>query len=142
MASSDAPVPQHEWVRLRMARQKRAETSPEMALRRLLFAQGLRYRVGYKVPGMPRRTIDIAFPGRKLAVFVDGCFWHGCPDHCVPPKNNAEWWAEKLRKNVARDRDTDLVLEREGWRVRRFWEHHDMVEAADTIHETVRMTTF
>lgn len=125
-----------------MARQKRADTSPEMALRRLLFAQGLRYRVGYKVPGMPRRTIDIAFPGRKLAVFVDGCFWHGCPDHCVPPKNNAEWWAEKLRKNVARDRDTDLVLEREGWRVRRFWEHHDMVEAADTIHETVRMTTF
>lgn len=76
---------------------------------------------------MPRRTIDIAFTRAKLAVLVDGCFWHGCPTHSVPPKNNAAWWAAKLEKNRQRDGETTRALEAAGWRVVRVWEH----EAAD-----------
>lgn len=116
-----------------MSEQKRAGTTPELALRRALFARGWRYRVGHKVPGMPRRTIDIAFPGRRVAVFVDGCFWHGCPEHCIPPKNNAEWWARKLEGNRARDRQTDEVLTSAGWTVVRVWEHEDVLLALARI---------
>lgn len=122
-----------------MSRQKRVGTSPEMALRRLLFAEGLRYRVGYKVPGMSRRTIDIAFPGRKLAVFVDGCFWHGCPEHCVPPKNNAEWWQAKLERNRQRDVATTAHLQEQGWTVLRIWEHSPVAEAAQQVLELANL---
>lgn len=117
-------------VRARMQRQKTRDTSPEKALRRALFARGLRFRVQFPVPGMPRRTIDIAFPKKKLAVFVDGCFWHGCPDHGVRPKSNADWWAVKLAKNVERDAETTGVLRSLGWRVIRCWEHTAPDEAA------------
>lgn len=120
-------------VRARMQRQRTRDTSPEVALRRVLFAQGLRFRVQYPVPGLPRRSIDIAFPKWKLAVFVDGCFWHGCPEHGVPPKNNAEWWRAKLAKNVNRDADTTQELQSQGWRVLRFWEHVDPREAATQV---------
>lgn len=92
-------------------------------MRRLLHAAGLRYRLQVKVPGMPRRTIDIAFPGAKVAVFLDGCFWHGCPEHATQPKANAQWWREKLDKNMARDRETSELLAAAGWTVLRFWEH-------------------
>lgn len=94
-----------------------------MQFRRALFAQGLRYRVNYPVPGLPRRTIDIAFPKQKVAVFVDGCFWHSCPEHSVPPKSNSAWWQDKLRRNVERDCETGEALESFGWRVVRIWEH-------------------
>lgn len=99
------------------------EHHPELAVRRLLHAAGLRYRLQVKVPGMPRRTIDIAFPGAKVAVFLDGCFWHGCPEHATQPKANAQWWREKLDKNMARDRETSELLAAAGWTVLRFWEH-------------------
>lgn len=137
MAPSERPVPQHEWVRRRMSQQKRQGTAPEMLLRRLLFAQRLRYRVGMKVPGLPRRTIDIAFTRQKVAVFVDGCFWHGCPQHCVPPKNNADWWSAKLAANKARDLETTAHLEGQGWRVVRIWEHETPVMAAQTVTRTL-----
>ncbi|RMB62398.1 very short patch repair endonuclease [Tessaracoccus antarcticus] len=116
-----------------MQRQRTRDTSPEMALRRVLFAQGLRFRIQYPAPGRPRRSIDIAFPKWKLAVFVDGCFWHGCPEHGVAPKNNAEWWRAKLAKNVKRDADTTEELRSQGWRVIRFWEHVDPTEAATQV---------
>lgn len=102
-------------------------TGPEMAIRRLLFAKGLRYRVQYPVPGVPRRTIDIAFPGKKIAVFIDGCFWHGCTVHKNIPAHNHDWWKSKIEKNRERDRDTDNKLSIFGWFVLRFWEH-DPVE--------------
>lgn len=124
-----------------MRSQRTKGTEPEMALRRALFANGYRYRVQYRIPGMARRTIDIAFPRRKVAVFVDGCFWHGCPDHCVPPRNNAEWWARKLETNRERDAQTRQHLEASGWIVIRLWEHttvddmYTLVSAAVTDRE-------
>ncbi|MBB5106337.1 DNA mismatch endonuclease (patch repair protein) [Streptomyces spectabilis] len=82
---------------------------------------------------MPRRTIDIAFTRAKVAVFLDGCFWHGCPEHATQPKANAEWWRHKLDRNIARDTETNERLTDEGWIVLRFWEH----EAPDRVAERV-----
>lgn len=127
------PLPAHDWVRKRMSAQKTSGTRPELELRRLLHARGLRYRVAFPVPGMPRRTIDIAFTRAKLAVLVDGCFWHGCPVHAVPPRNNAAWWAEKLERNRQRDSETNQALEAAGWRVARFWEHESAEASARRV---------
>ena len=121
-----------------MSRQARRDTAPEWALRRVLHARGRRYRLCYPVPGLPRRTIDIAFPGPKVAVFVDGCFWHGCPEHGTDPKANDVWWAEKLARNVERDRETDAALVARSWRVVRVWEHEDASEAADRVEDVLR----
>ncbi|WP_418961373.1 very short patch repair endonuclease [Streptomyces tritici] len=106
-----------------MSRQASKDTAAELAVRRLLHAAGLRYRVEYPVPGMARRRIDIAFTGVKLAVLIDGCFWHGCPEHATQPKSNAEWWRQKLDRNMARDIETTEHLSAAGWEVLRFWEH-------------------
>lgn len=102
---------------------KKRDNGPEMAVRRLLHAAGLRYRVAWPVPGQRRRTIDIAFTRARVAVFVDGCFWHGCPLHATSPKSNSAWWAEKISTNRARDADVTDQLEDLGWTVMRFWEH-------------------
>jgi DNA mismatch endonuclease, patch repair protein len=113
-----------------MSLHPRRDTGPEMAVRRLLHAAGERYRVVHKVPGAPRRTIDIAFTRARLAVFIDGCFWHGCPTHGQLPASNREWWAEKLANNRTRDADTTMLLVDAGWEVLRFWAHepaHDVV---------------
>lgn len=120
-------------VSRRMSTAKRRETAPELALRAVLHRRGLRYRVSYPVPGQRRRTIDVAFTRRRLAVFVDGCFWHGCPEHGTSPRRNSEWWQTKLAANEARDRDTDIVLVSQGWRVLRAWEHEDPEKVADEI---------
>lgn len=126
-------TPPKPAVRRRMERQKRSDTAPEVELRRALFRLGKRYRCGYPVPGFPRRTIDIAFPGLRLAVFVDGCFWHACPEHYVPPKANAAWWARKIGSNVQRDSVTTLALEERGWTVLRLWEHTPIPVAVRTV---------
>jgi DNA mismatch endonuclease (patch repair protein) len=109
----------------RMSLQARSDTRPEVAIRSALHACGLRFRVSYPVPGLARCSIDIAFPRRRLAVFVDGCFWHGCPVHASWPKSNAERWAMKLEGNQARDRRVDAHLTERGWTVVRVWEHED-----------------
>lgn len=132
-----APRPFDETVRRRFQRQPRSNTEPEMALRRELWRRGLRYRVDRSVVGR-RRRVDIVFAGPKVAVFVDGCFWHGCPQHATYPKNNSEWWLQKLRANIERDRDTDRQLEANGWTVVRIWEHEPPREAADRIEALVR----
>ncbi len=85
-----------------------------------------------------RRRADIVFGPAKVAVYVDGCFWHSCPEHATVPKNNREWWVEKLAANVARDRDTDRQLREAGWEVVRVWEHEDMEVAADRVMRAVR----
>lgn len=121
--AKDALAPSSRNVSRRMAKQQRADTKPELALRRLLHSRGYRYRVNWPVPGRARRTIDVAFPGRRVAIFIDGCFWHSCPLHATRPRANGTWWANKLDSNVARDRDTDSALEDAGWRVLRIWEH-------------------
>jgi DNA mismatch endonuclease, patch repair protein len=118
-------VPSSSGVSVRMSRQARRDTAPELAVRRLLHASGLRYRVNVPVPGMPRRTIDIVFAKLKIAIFLDGCFWHGCPQHATSPKANADWWRQKLDRNMARDRETSKHLIDTGWTVIRFWEHED-----------------
>ncbi|MFF4560956.1 very short patch repair endonuclease [Streptomyces sp. NPDC001435] len=118
-----------------MSRQGSRDTAPEVAVRRLLHAAGLRYRVNVPVPGMPRRTIDIVFPKAKIAIFMDGCFWHGCPEHATHPKANAEWWRKKLDKNIARDGETTRHLESAGWTVLRFWEHERPDAVARAVAE-------
>lgn len=124
-------------VSKRMSTAKRRDTAAEMALRRELFALGLRYRVSYPVPGQRRRTIDIAFTRAHVAVFVDGCFWHGCPEHGTRPAANSEWWTTKLSANRARDEDTTRALDDSGWAVVRVWEHEDPGEAASRIRVLV-----
>lgn len=116
----------------------RRDTVPELALRRELHRRGLRYRLQLKVPGNRRRTIDIAFTRVRLAVYVDGCFWHGCSDHHVRPRTNTDWWRWKIEGNQARDRDTDRMLQQSGWNVLRIWEHEDAVTAADLVEATYR----
>lgn len=106
-----------------------------MALRRELHRRGLRFRVVYPVPGNGRRSIDIAFTRSRLAVFVDGCFWHGCPEHGTLPLSNRDWWRTKLEVNRARDRDTDELLAGAGWDVLRFWEHVPTTHAADKVED-------
>lgn len=119
-----------------MVRQRRRDTGPEMAIRRLLHARGLRYRVDVPLPGMRRRA-DLVFSSARVAVFVDGCFWHGCPDHGTQPKRNAAWWAEKIASNAERDRDTDRRLVADGWIVVRVWEHEVPEAAAARVAEAV-----
>ncbi|MFF0541631.1 very short patch repair endonuclease [Nocardia thailandica] len=121
----------------RMSRQRRTGTDPEMALRRELHRRGLRYFVDRAPLRGQRRRADVVFPRARVAVYVDGCFWHRCPEHATHPKNNARWWADKLAGNVARDRATDLALAEAGWRVIRVWEHEDPVAAADVVQSAV-----
>ncbi|MFE0689634.1 very short patch repair endonuclease [Streptomyces xiamenensis] len=123
-----------------MSRQASRNTGPEVAIRRLLHARGHRYRLHRRVPGMARRTIDIAFPGPKVAVFVDGCFWHGCPQHATRPKANEAWWQKKLDRNIERDRETDAQLLAEGWTVLRFWEHESPQSVSDRVAAVVART--
>jgi len=127
-------------VAARMQTQARRDTQPEMRLRRILYARRLRYRLHFPVPGTVRRQIDIAFPGCRLAVFVDGCFWHGCPEHRAPSHTHSSYWTEKIAANRARDKDTDTRLTAAGWTVLRIWEHEDALTAADRIETIVRET--
>ena len=103
-----------------------------------MHRRGLRFRKDYAVRLPSGKTVhlDVAFTKKKIAVFVDGCFWHCCPVHGTLPKSNREYWIPKLRQNVERDRATDEGLKAAGWRVMRFWEHVQFEEAADTILET------
>lgn len=122
----------------KMSSLARRDTAPELLLRRELHRRGLRFRVQLKVPGNRRRTIDIAFTRVRLAVYVDGCFWHGCPEHHVRPRSNSDWWKWKVERNQARDRDTDRHLGDVGWTVVRVWEHESCDLAADKVVSTYR----
>ncbi|MDF6062697.1 very short patch repair endonuclease [Streptomyces sp. JH010] len=129
--------PSSPGVSARMSRQARRDTAPEVAVRKLLHGAGYRYRINERVPGMSRRTIDIAFTRAKVAVMIDGCFWHGCPEHATQPKSNAEWWRQKLDRNMTRDTETTEYLASQGWTVLRFWEHTPAEEVAEAVRVAV-----
>ena len=117
-----------------MRSNRRTDTKPEMALRTALHAKGYRYRKDFRLD-LPLRRVrpDIAFTSRKVAVFIDGCFWHACPDHGSAPKNNEWYWSPKLAKNVERDRAADEALRQAGWTVVRLWEHVPLTDAVDEV---------
>ncbi|MFD5545667.1 very short patch repair endonuclease [Streptomyces goshikiensis] len=124
-------------VRARMSRQKSKDTKIEVALRRALHAAGLRYRVHRRPLKGIRREADIVFGPARVAVFVDGCFWHGCSEHATWPRRNAEFWRGKIEGNQARDRDTDARLAESGWLAVRVWEHEAVDEAAERVRRIV-----
>lgn len=113
------------------------DTGPELRLRSAAHRLGLRFRVSRRPVPAVRRTADLVFPGQRIAVFVDGCFWHGCPEHYTRPVANADFWADKVEANSARDRDTDQKLRDEGWTVIRFWEHEDPEACAGALRAVV-----
>ncbi|HEX7162963.1 MAG TPA: very short patch repair endonuclease [Trebonia sp.] len=121
-----------------MRSNRRSDTRPELALRVALHAMGYRYRKDFRLD-LPLRRVrpDIAFTSRKVAVFVDGCFWHACPDHGSKPKNNDWYWSPKLAKNVERDRAADEALAQAGWTVVRLWEHVPLAEAITLVIDAV-----
>jgi DNA mismatch endonuclease (patch repair protein) len=133
VADLASPTPSSAAVSERMRRTRQHGTAPELALRSELHRRGLRFRVQRPLDFDVRRKADIVFPKGRLAIFVDGCFWHSCPEHATHPKANATFWAEKLAKNVLRDRDTDRRLEESGWSVLRIWEHETAAAGADMI---------
>lgn len=102
-----------------MARVRQRDTKPEILLRKALWALGVRYRVCPPLAGRP----DVALTKQRVAIFVDGCFWHGCPAHYSRPRQNAAFWSEKLAANAARDAAVDASLTEQGWRVAHIWEH-------------------
>lgn len=114
------------------------DTTPEQLIRRLVHARGLRYRVAAKPLPDLRRTADMVFRPAKVAVFIDGCYWHGCPEHYVAPKTNPGYWSEKVARNIARDRDTNQRLLDADWLVLRFWEHEASDACALQIISAVR----
>lgn len=116
-----------------MRSNRRRDTKPELAVRRLLFLAGARYRVDVPLWFDRRRRADIVFPARKLVVFIDGCFWHGCEKHYSAPQANAEYWRNKVLSNRRRDAETTKRLTQDGWLVLRFWEHDDAAEVAAAI---------
>ena len=114
------------------------DTKPELALRSEIHRMGLRYRIDVAPVTCGRRRADIVFSASRTAVFVDGCFWHRCPIHGTEPKSNSEWWSQKLAMTWERDRDTDRIYCKAGWKVIRVWEHEDPRRAAMRVARVVR----
>ena len=138
----DDSLPSDSWaaslnVRASMRGNRGRDTRPELELRALLHARGLRYRVSARPEADLRRTADVVFSRARVAVFVDGCFWHGCPQHHRPATQNSEFWNSKIAGNIKRDRETDQFLAERGWKVLRFWEHDDPVSIADLVVDVV-----
>jgi DNA mismatch endonuclease (patch repair protein) len=120
-----------------MARVATRDTGPEVALRRELHRRGLRYRVDARPDPSVRGRADLVFGPARVAVYVDGCFWHSCEEHGTLPKSNREWWRTKLNRTVERDRAIERTLRALGWEVVRVWEHEGPVEAADRVAAAV-----
>lgn len=131
------PAPSSEAALARMKAAKPRDTAPEKALRSALHRKGLRFRIDEKLIGNLNRKADIVFRPVRVAIFVDGCFWHGCPIHGTQAKANAEFWAWKIKQNQERDLDTTNRLEAAGWLVIRVWEHEDPEEASQRIYDIV-----
>jgi len=131
------PKPSSISARNRMKATKPRDTAPEKALRSELYKKGLRYRVDARPIKELNRRADIVFRSTKVAIFVDGCFWHGCPIHGTQAKANAEFWKNKIRQNQMRDEDTSKRLKKAGWRVVRVWEHENPEKTSDKIYNVI-----
>lgn len=134
---TEVSPPASAGVRRRMQQQRERDTGLERRIRTLLHAHGLRFRLHRRLLPNSRREVDIVFASARVAVFVDGCFWHGCPDHATWPKNNAEFWRDKIEANRHRDAETSDRLRELGWTVIRVWEHELPEEAAERIRSAV-----
>jgi DNA mismatch endonuclease (patch repair protein) len=128
------PAPADAATSKRMRRNRKRDTGPERAVRSALHARGLRYRVNHRLR-LPELAVrpDIVFTRARLAIFIDGCFWHSCPEHGTAPVRNVEYWAPKLRRNVERDRRVDRALSEAGWLVLRAWEHEDLESVVNRV---------
>ncbi|MCW2779127.1 MAG: very short patch repair endonuclease [Frankiales bacterium] len=134
-----APAASSENARRVLSRTRRRDTAPELALRRALFALGMRFLVDAPAPGCGRRRrVDVLLRGPRIAVLVHGCFWHSCPEHFHPPKANGSWWALKMASIRERDADTLVRLGESGWLPVVVWEHEDMGAAALRLQELAR----
>lgn len=120
-----------------MSRAKTQHTRPELAIRSELHRRGFRYRLHASLPFDRRRKADLVFPTERVAVFIDGCFWHSCPLHGTMPMANRDFWAAKLARNSERDRQTDSQLRAAGWAVVRIWEHEDPNAGADRVQDVI-----
>lgn len=134
----NTPQPSSPDASRRMAATRGSNNRVDRTLRSMLHRRGLRFWVQRRLIPGSTRSVDIVFPRARLAVFVDGCFWHACPIHGTKPKANAEWWREKLGQNKERDRDSNKRLHELGWQVLRIWEHEDPRRAADRITRHLR----
>jgi DNA mismatch endonuclease (patch repair protein) len=132
------PKPSSIEARNRMRANRSRDTTPEKQLRSFLHRRGLRFRVDVSPISGVRRRADLVFPRARVAVFVDGCFWHGCPLHATWPKANADFWREKIETNRRRDEDTNRKFAEAGWTVVRVWEHEDVQAAGLRIEGVVR----
>jgi DNA mismatch endonuclease (patch repair protein) len=135
--------PEGSWAssaanRKTMQANRSRDTRLELAVRSAAHARGLRYRVAIRPVRSVRRSADMVFTRARVAVFLDGCFWHGCPEHFHMPATNPDYWGPKIAANTARDAETDLLLVAEGWTVLRFWEHTVAIEAVTQIEGVVR----
>lgn len=130
-----------EHARRTMRANRRRDTKPELALRSILHSRGLRFHVDSSPMKGVRSRADLVFTKAKIAVFVDGCFWHGCPEHFIMPKTNVEYWSAKIGRNAARDTAVNQTLADEGWTVMRVWEHEDPSAAADRIEAAWKQAT-
>jgi len=118
-----------------MSQIKGRDTKPELSLQKLLFGKGARgYRVHYKLTGKP----DIVFPSRKVAIFIDGCFWHKCPKCFIEPETRKEFWLNKISGNVKRDKQVNKILKKDEWKVLRFWEHEVRKDADKVAQKTIK----
>lgn len=136
MSKNPEPSSVAAFNRMRAVRTK--DTAPEKAIRLLLYRSGLRYRVNVQPVRNLNRRADIVFRSVKVAVFVDGCFWHGCPKHGTQAKANAEFWRKKIERNKERDAETNRLLKRAGWKVIRVWEHENPQQAAKKICKVIQ----
>lgn len=135
--------PEGSWAssaanRKTMQGNRSRDTRPELLVRSAVHARGLRYRVAARPVHGVHRSADLLFTRARVAVFLDGCFWHGCPEHFRLPATNPDYWGPKIASNAARDAETDRLLAAEGWTVLRFWEHAVAIEAATHIEDVVR----
>ena len=136
-------LPDDSWAssqatRKSMQANRSRDTKPELAARSAVHSRGLRYRVDARPLPELRRKADMVFRKDKIAVFLDGCFWHGCPEHHTQPATNPEYWSAKIAGNMERDKDTNARLEEAGWTVLRFWEHDNPEIVAEVVERRVR----
>lgn len=123
-----------EQRKLNMSRIRGKDTSPELKIRKMLYANGIRgYRVHYSIPGKP----DIVFTKKRIAIFIDGCYWHKCPLCFKEPQTNHDFWMDKINSNVKRDQEVNIILESDGWTVLRFWEHEIRKEPEEVVKKIV-----